>query len=193
MRGLILGLAVGLVACGGTVANEIDSGTDSGGGGDSATDGGPGSDGGGPCPSTEIGKSIYGSCFGGITVNKFSSGFGPPPPQGSECSVLGDTWVLDLVTGKLDRTTCTSPGANQPNKQTKTSSTMTPASLDGVKSALKNVVVVNDAACVSDGPTLTMVVRANGKDVGYGDSKVSACFGTPVTGIDGVVTALLVK
>lgn len=193
MRSLVaLGLGVMLFACGGTVAGEIDSGIDSG-GGDSATDGGPGSDGGGVCPSTELGKSIYGPCFLGITVNKFSSGFGPPPPQGSECGTLGDTWVLDLASAKLERTNCSSPGPNQPNKQTKTTSTMTPASIDGVKSALKNVVVVSDASCVSDGPTLTMVVRSSGKDVGFGDSKVSACFGTPVTGIDGVVTALLVK
>jgi hypothetical protein len=193
MRSFVIGaLAVGLSACGGTVAGGIDAAaTDSG--VDSAVEGG-GSDAGGTCPNVDESKTIYGPCFQRITVVKYDSGFGPPPPQGSECNTIGDTWDLDLTSGKLDRTSCTSLGPNQPNKASKVSSTMLAGALAGVKTALQNVIVVGDTGCISDGPTLTLTVHTTtNKNVIYGDSKVSACMGTPVTGIDGVVTALMAK
>ena len=60
-------------------------------------------------------------------------------------------------------------------------------------SALKNVKVVDTAGCVSDGPTLTLTVTAQGKDTVFGDSKISGCAGTPVDGIGAVLTALQAK
>ena len=179
-----------VIGCGGSTVGPINT---DGGTTDAATDGGGGGDGGGVCPSTEVGKSIYGSCFEAITLTKTQGGFGPPIPAGSECNVVGDVYVLDLVSGKLDRTTCVDPGNQQPYKQTKTTWNMTPGAVAGVVTALKAVVVVDTAGCVADGPTLMLVVKAKGKDVTYGDSKISGCLGTPVTGLDGVTTALQAK
>ncbi|CAN5799509.1 hypothetical protein BH09MYX1_BH09MYX1_51260 [soil metagenome] len=180
--------------CGGSVADAIDSGSGVDSGGSDATDSGPGTDGGGgACPSTTLGKSIYGSCFDGIVVNDISSGFGPPPPQGSECNEQGDVYELDLKSGKRTRTSCITSGQNQPYKKVVQTSTLTPTSIDAVVTALKAVVVASDTGCVSDGPTLTLTVKSSGKDVTYGDDKVSACSGIPVTGIQGVISALQVK
>lgn len=184
-------LAVAFVAaCGGATTGPIDAGPSGDGGPD--YDGGL-TDGGGTCPSTDVGKSIYGSCFEGLTLTKTQGGFGPPIPAGSECSLVGDVYDLDLTSGKLDRTTCVDPGNQQPYKQSKVSSTMTPGALSGVVTALKAVVVVDTAGCVADGPTLKLEVKAKGKNVTYGDSKISGCLGTPVTGLDAVTTALQAK
>lgn len=193
MRFALLAFSGLLFACGGSIADGIDSGTTNDSGTSDAKVDGPTLDGGGPCPNTAVGQSIYGSCFDAITVNKYDSGFAPPPPQGSECPIVGDTYDYDLKSGKLDLTNCSSPGLQQPLKKTKTTRILMPGAQTGVITALGAVVVVADPPCVSDGPTLNLIVHAKGKDTTFGDAKISGCAGVPVNGIDGVIGALLAK
>lgn len=188
---MALGLVGFVTGCSGAIAPPI-------GGGDSGTDGAV-NDSGGPdvfvaCPSTTIGQSIYGTCIDSIRVfDESGGGFGPPPPQGSECSFPGSTYVYTLATGAETANICTDPGNQQPYKQTQSARTLSPAAQSGVLAALKNVKVTSSAGCVSDGPTLTLTVTAKGVDTVFGDSKISACQGTPVDGIAGVTTALQAK
>lgn len=180
---------LGVVACGGstTTINTDD------GGADSATDAGGGGDSGTTCPGTSLGKSIYGSCFDAITLTHNQGGFGPPVPQGSECTIVGDVYDLDLKSGAFKRESCVNPGYPQPYKKTTVTATFAPGALAGVVSALKSVVVTSNGGCVADGPTLMLDVKASGKSVRFGDSKLSACMGTPVDGLDGLETALQAK
>lgn len=185
-----LGLVGFVAGCSGAIAPPI-------GGGDSGTDGAT-NDSGGPdvlvaCPGATIGQSIYGTCIDSIRLLDERGGFGPPPPQGSECSFPGSTYVYTLATGAETADICTDPGNQQPYKLTQIARTLSPPAQSGVVAALKNVKVASSAGCVSDGPTLTLTVTAIGVDTVYGDSKISGCQGTPVDGIAGVTTALQAK
>jgi hypothetical protein len=185
---MALGLLGFVAGCSGAIAPPItgDGGTDG-----ATSDSGP--DVAVTCQSKTLGQSIYGSCFDSIHVVEEQGGFGPPPPQGSECSFPGSVYDLKLATGVETADVCLDPGGQQPYVRTQGTRTLLPAQLADVVTALKNVKVVSSNGCMSDGPTLTLTVGAQGVDTVFGDSKVSACAGTPVEGIDAVLATLRVK
>ena len=185
---MALGLLGFVAGCSGAIAPPI--GGD--GGADGATsDSGP--DVATTCPSTTLGQSIYGACIDSIHVVEEQGGFGPPPPQGSECSYPGSVYDLKMATGGETSDVCMDPGGQQPYTRIQGTRTLLPAQLADVVAALKNVRVVSSNGCMADGPTLTLTVGAQGVDTVFGDSKVSACAGTPVDGIAAVLATLRVK
>lgn len=177
-----------LVACGGSIADGIDSGADAKADAvvqDAAIDMTPIFE----CPATTPGTQIYGLCLDGIVIEDKGGGFAPPPPQGSECAMGQAKHDVDLKTGAAHEEVCISSSPNTPYKLVKTDRTLSTQERTDLEAALKVARVVTPQNCGADKSLLQLTVRTNTKQtLTYTDSFYSCQGKGPYAdGLDGVL------
>lgn len=181
-----------LLACGGSVADGIDSGTDAAADGvvqDEGIDQGPIFQ----CPALQPGSQIFGFCLDGLVAEDRGGGFGPQPPPGSECPSGAQLHDVDLKTLAVHEEYCLSSGPDQPYKLMKLDRTLTDQEHTDLVAALKVARVVAPQTCGADKSLVQLTVRTNlKKTVTYTDSFYSCQGQGPYAdGLDGVLAAFL--
>ena len=180
-----------LVACGGSVADAIDSGSADG-GADSARDVALDSTPIFECPATTPGTQIYGFCLDSITIEDKGGGLAPAPPPGSECNG-GELHTVDLKTKATHEERCLILGPNQPYKLQKLDRTLPTPEYDALIAALTAARVASPGGCGADGSLVQLTVRSNlKKEITYTDVFYSCQGNSPyASGLDAILGAFV--
>lgn len=180
-----------LVACGGSLADGIDAGSDAATDAaqhDTSADVSPIFE----CPALTPGTPLYGFCLKSLVIEDKGGGFGPQPPPGSDCAMGQEKHEVDLTTHVTHDEQCLLSPIEGPYKLHKADRTLTDQEFTDLVAALKVARVASPTTCGADKSVVQLTVSTGTQSVTYTDSFYGCQGQGPYAdGLDGVLAAFI--